>query len=155
LYGLKDAGKTWFDYMKKGLLARGWEPSEIDDCLFTKKGIIIVVYIDDAILISSNKIQIQEEIVSLQTDYDLTGDGELKDYLGTRFECHTDGSISLTQPKMIERVLHVVGLDPTSTHTKLHDTPASDHKLLDNDPDAAARHQKWNYRSAVGCLSYT
>jgi hypothetical protein len=155
LYGLKDAGKTWFDYLKKGLLARSWEPSEIDGCLFTKKGIILVVYVDDAILISPNKVQIQEEITSLQTDYDLTDDGELKDYLGTRFERHTDGSISLTQPKMIERVLHVVGLDPTSTRTKLHDTPASDHKLLDNDPDAAARQQKWNYRSAVGCLSYT
>jgi hypothetical protein len=43
----------------------------------------------------------------------------------------------------------------TMTNTKLHDTPASDHKLLDNDPDAAAQQQKWNYRSAVGCLSYT
>jgi hypothetical protein len=79
----------------------------------------------------------------------------LKDYLGTRFEPHVDGSISLTQPKMIERVLQVVGLNPKSEGTKLHDTPACDHKLLDNDPNAAGRKHKWNYRSAVGCLSYT
>eukprot|EP00980_Cylindrotheca_fusiformis_P020590 scaffold7642_cov88-Cylindrotheca_fusiformis.AAC.1 len=37
LYGLKDAGKTWADYLKKGLLQRGWKASEVDSCLFTKK----------------------------------------------------------------------------------------------------------------------
>jgi hypothetical protein len=155
LYGLKDAGKTWFDYLKKGLIARGWEPSEMNGCLFTKKGIMLVVYVDDVILISPNKPQIQEEILSLQKDYDLTDDDALKDYLGTRFERHGDGSISLTQPKMIEQVLQVVGLNPTKARTKLHDSPASEHNLLENDPDAPDRLQKWNYRSAVGCLSYT
>ena len=25
LYGLKDAGKTWFDFLKKGLLEQGWK----------------------------------------------------------------------------------------------------------------------------------
>jgi hypothetical protein len=110
LLGLKDVGKTWVDYLKKGLIARGWEPSEIDGYLFTKKGIMLDVYVDDAILISPSKFKIQEEILSLQKDYDLTDDGALKDYLGTLFERHADGSISLTQAKMIERVLQVVGL---------------------------------------------
>jgi hypothetical protein len=154
LYGLKDAGKTWHDFLKKGLVTRGWKASEVDSCLFTKKGIMLIVYVDDAILISPNKQMINFEIKSLQKDYDLTDDGELKDYLGTRFEKKPDGSIELTQPKMIERVLRLVGLDPESTRTKMHDTPASDHKLLDQDPDGKPRLQSWNYRSAVGALSY-
>jgi hypothetical protein len=37
LYGLKDAGKTWHDFLKKGLVARGWKVSEVDSCLFMKK----------------------------------------------------------------------------------------------------------------------
>jgi hypothetical protein len=154
LYGLKDAGKTWFDFLKKGLLERGWKPSTIDGCLFTKDGILLVVYVDDVILISPHKCLITNEIASLQRDYDLTDDGKLQDYLGTRFVRKTDGSIELSQPKMIERVLRIVGLDPNSTRTKLHDTPASDSKILNNDPNALPRDQPWNYRSAVGCLSY-
>ena len=39
LYGLKDAGKTWFDFLREGLLQRGWKQSKIDECLFTKNGI--------------------------------------------------------------------------------------------------------------------
>jgi hypothetical protein len=74
--------------------------------------------------------------------------------MGTRFDGHADGSITLSQPKMIEWVLKIVGLDPDSERTKLHDIPASEHKLLDNDPDGLERIQKWNYRSAVRCLSY-
>jgi hypothetical protein len=49
LYGLKDAGRTWFEFLEKGL------SSSIDGCLFTKNGIMLVVYVDDAILISAHK----------------------------------------------------------------------------------------------------
>ena len=66
LYGLKDAGKTWFDFLKKGLIERGWKKSEIDSCLFTKDGIILVIYVDDAILISPHKTLTDIEIKSLQ-----------------------------------------------------------------------------------------
>ena len=97
LYGLKDAGRTWFQYLEKGLLARGWKPSSVDNCLFTKDGILLIVYVDDAILISPDKSKIDAEISSLQQDYVLTDDGELKDYLGTRFVQHDDGSLELTQ----------------------------------------------------------
>jgi Reverse transcriptase (RNA-dependent DNA polymerase) len=154
LYGLKDAGKTWYDHLRKGLLSRGWRQSEVDSCLFTKGGIILVVYVDDAILISPFKTKIDKEIASLQEDYDLTDEGELQDYLGIRFDRRLDGSLKLTQPRMIERVLEIVGLKKDDQHVKLHDTPASEHKLLDNDPHGAFRTQQWNYRSAVGCLSY-
>ena len=105
LYRLKDAGKTWFEFLCQGLEKRGWQRSQVDECLFTKKGIMLIVYMDDAILISPYKSMIQREIRSLQEEFDLTDDGILKDYLGTRFKCHRDGSIELTQPKMIDRVL--------------------------------------------------
>ena len=55
---------------------------------------------------------------------------------------------------MIDRVLKLLNLDSPDTQVKQHDTPASASKLLDNDPDGKPRKQTWNYRSAVGCLSY-
>ncbi len=144
LYGLKDAGKTWFEHLLQGLKVRGWCQSEIDSCLFTKDGLILVVHVDDAILISPDKHKSHSRIKSLQKDFDVTNDGELKDYLGTRFTRHTDGSIALSQPHMINRILEMVGIHPAS-NTKMHDTPAIDSRLLDNNPDRTPRVQKWNY----------
>ena len=154
LYGLKDASKTWFEFLQKGLEKRGWKRSQVDECLFTKNGIILVVYVDDAILISPYKSLINKEIKSLQEEFDLTDDGILKDYLGTRFTRSPDGTIQLTQPKMIERALEIVGFNKEQDRIKRHDTPASSTKVLDKDPDGEPRRQSWNYRSAVGCLSY-
>eukprot|EP00980_Cylindrotheca_fusiformis_P020026 scaffold7110_cov112-Cylindrotheca_fusiformis.AAC.1 len=154
LYGLKDAGKTWADYLKKGLLKRGWKASEVDSCLFTKNGILLVLYVDDAILLSPYKSLIDSEIRSLQKDYDLTDDGALKDYLGTRFTRYPDGTIELSQPAMIDRILQMVGFDPTNNHVKLHDTPACDRNILDRDPGGLPSTSRWNYRSVVGSLCY-
>ena len=94
---------------------------------------------DDAILISADEQLIDQEIKSLQESYSLTDDGPLKDYLGTRFVRNDDGSIEMTQPKMIERVLDIVGLN--GEQIKMHDTPASESKILDRDPDGAPRKQ--------------
>ena len=79
---------------------------------------------DDACIISPHKSHISREIESLQKDYNLTDEGTLFDYLGTRFDRHSDGSVTLTQPRMIERVLQIVGLAATDSHVKSHDTPA-------------------------------
>ena len=124
LYGLKDAGRTWNHHLKAGLLKRGWIQSPIDECLFTKKGLILILYVDDACIISPHKSHIRREIDSLKKDYDLTDEGTLYDYLGTWFDRHSDGSVTLTQPRVIERVLQIVGLAVTNSHVKSHDTPA-------------------------------
>ena len=54
---------------------------------------------------------------------------------------------------MVARILDMVGLSPTES-VKTHDTPASHTNLLDRNPDASPRQQKWHYRGVVGCLSY-
>ena len=118
LYGLKSAGKTWNDFLKKGLIKRDWVQSIIDGCLFTKNGMSLILYVDDACFIPPYKHKIDAEIKSLQKDYDLTDNKDLKNYLGTRFNQHKDGSVTLTQPRMMERVFDVVGLDPSSKKHK-------------------------------------
>ena len=52
LYGLKDAGRTWNHHLRSGLLQRGWKQSPIDECLFVKKGLLLILYVDDACIIS-------------------------------------------------------------------------------------------------------
>ena len=65
-----------------------------------------------------------------------------------------DGSIELTQSRMIKRVLGIAGLDPNSDRVKVHEFPASSDKLLDKNIDILPRHKSFYYRSAVGCLFY-
>ena len=62
-----------------------------------------------------------------------------------------DGSVSLTQPRMISRVRDIVGQNK-GENIKTHDTPAT--TILTNNADLRSHLQKWNYRSADGCLSY-
>jgi len=94
LYGLKDAGRTWNNHLKTGLFARGWAQSSTEECLFTKKGLLLILYVDDACLISPSQSKILQEISSLQKDYDLTDEGPVQDYLGTRFDRKPDGRSS-------------------------------------------------------------
>jgi hypothetical protein len=84
----------------------------------------------------------------------LTDNGELQDYFGTCFTKHPDGSIKLTQPCMIQRILDMVGLGSTDEQEKMHDNPACDRHLLDKDPGGLPRVSSWNYRLFVRSLSY-
>ena len=152
LYGLKDAGRTWDHHLRTGLLKQGWKQSTIDEYLFVKDGLLLILYVDDACVISHDKKKIHNEILSLKKDYDLTDDGELQDYIGNRFNRQSDGSVTLTQPRMIERLMAIVGLDSKDTHIRLHDTPAT--TILQDNPKAKPRLQKWYYCSAVGCMLY-
>ena len=75
-----------------------------------KENMLLIVYVDDACLISPDKSKINLEIESLKKDYDLTDEGDLNDYLGTRFDRKKDGTVELTMPRMIERILDIVSL---------------------------------------------
>ena len=171
LYGLKDGGRTWYLHLKKGLDERGWVQSEVDCCLFTHGDTILLLYVDDAILISPSKQSIEKKIKSLQTTFSLTAEGPLHDYLGVRFDRHDDGSITMTQPRLTERVCAMVGLDVKEVAEADNDpqspkrptnpvvvkglrVPADPNKILQRHPESADRKYNWNYRGVVGCLSY-
>ena len=85
---------------------------------------MLILYVDDACILSPDQLKIHSGIASLHKGYDLTDNGPLQDYLGTHFICNKDNLVTLTQPHMINRVLFIVGLDSTATAIKMHDTPA-------------------------------
>ena len=154
LYSLKDAGRTWYLHLKEGLIKQGWKQSDVDSCLFMKDNIILILYVDDAVLISPDLSRIKTCIYSLQEEFSLTDDRPLHDYLGMRFIRSPDGLIELTQLRMIQQVLDYVGFDPKSEMVKMHDTPAASDKILNCDTEGAAHKQTWNYRGVLGGLSY-
>ena len=154
LYGLKDGQVTWHEYVKAGLLSRGFRQSKVDFCLFIKGTILLVLYVDDAALFSPNSAAINCEIMSLKQSFELTDEGELQDYLGTWLTKHPDGRIELQQKKTINNCLEMLGMGPTSKNVKTHDTLAESSKILHADEDGANQKHAWNYRAVVGCLNY-
>ena len=114
-----------------------------------KDNVILILYVDDAVLISPDLSRIKACVQSLKEDFALTDDGPLHDYLGTRFIRSKDGSIELTQPRMIQCILKYVGIDPMSESVKMHDTPAANDKILTRDTDGTERKQTWNYRGIL------
>ena len=154
LYGLKDGQVTWHEHIKAGLLSRGFRQSKVDPCLFIKGTVILVLYVDDAALFSSDSAAINREIDSLKKSFQLTNEGKLQDYLGTCLTKHDDGRIELQQKKTIDNCLDMLGMGPSSKNVKTHDTPAESSKILHADEDGDIRKHAWNYRAVIGCLNY-
>jgi len=153
LYGLKDAGRTWYEHIRDGLIRQGFKISAVDPCLFTKEEVILILYVDDAVIIFPDQEAITRVVKSLEKGFALTDEGPIRDYLGIRVEKLSDGRIMLVQRHMIDRCLELVGIPvDQTTHTKTHDTPACE--ILHKDPQGGDRKHSWNYHAIVGALTY-
>ena len=115
---------------------------------------MLVLYTDDAAFFSPSAQAIDDEIASLKKAFDLTDEGELQDYLGTRFIRHTNGRMELQQQKSIDNCLKLLGMGEDKENVKLHNTPAESSKILHADINGTDRKQMWNFRAVVGCLNY-
>ena len=160
LYGLKDAGRTWFEHLKQGLGSLGFTSSEIDPCIFFKENCVIIVYVDDCLIFANKKETADKVIAELMTSYSLTDEGELgvegetfSSYLGVKVEYNkVSGEITLSQPFLIERILEL--LESAIQDANVKKTPAEYKSILHKDKDGPDRKQDWNYRSAIGMLNY-
>ena len=92
LYGLRDAGKTWWEHLSEGLIELGFHQTQTDRCVFIKDDVIILIYIDDCIILSKNKQSIIKILELLRKNYTITDEGEMEEYLGIQLE-RTDDTI--------------------------------------------------------------
>ena len=86
-----------------------------------------------------------------EEDFKFTDEGSIDKYLGVEIKQIDDKSFELTQPFLIERIINFLGLENGKTHEKL--TPVGK-PLLNKDLDGVIRKYDWNYRGAVGMLTY-
>jgi len=47
LYGQKQAGWVWNQYLHDGLLARGFKQSKVDMCVYYFESVVVMIYVDD------------------------------------------------------------------------------------------------------------
>jgi len=156
LYGLKQASFNWYEKLKSGLMDRGFTPSEIDPCLYLKKGMIVLTYVDDCIIVGHSMKDIDALIYSLEhgpEKFILTDEGAIDKFLGIEITDRRDGSFEMSQPHLIGRIIELLEIGVLGDEIKSRDrTPASD--VLHKDLDGKPRKRSWKYRQAVGMLQY-
>jgi hypothetical protein len=114
LYGQKQAGHVWHEYLVEVLIERHFKQSIVDNCVFYKGSTMLLVYVDDDIICGPSAKVIDEIIASLKEDYDVTDEGEIDDYLGVNVSRPTEDTIELRQPHLIQQILDEVGMLPQS-----------------------------------------
>ena len=104
LYGLKHSSANCYDCLKKGLERHGFCESKTDPCVFMKKGMIILNYVDDCIFIA-NKKETLDQFIHNQANgikkFEFTNEGAIDKYLGVEIEQLKGKEFILRQPFLI------------------------------------------------------
>jgi hypothetical protein len=53
LYGQKQAGCVWHEYLVEGLIERHFKQNIVDNCVFYKGSTMLLLYVDDVIMTKS------------------------------------------------------------------------------------------------------
>ena len=94
--------------LKKGIERRGFRESKADPCVFMKKGMIILTYVDNFIFIAKKKEALDQFIHSLANGikkFEFTDEGTIDKYLGVEIEQLKGKEFILQQPFLIHRIL--------------------------------------------------
>jgi Reverse transcriptase (RNA-dependent DNA polymerase) len=153
IYGSKQAGRVWNQHLVDKLLSIGFVQSALDPCVFYKGRAMYVLYTDDSILAGPDEAELDAIIAEIQaTGLKITSEANLDDFLGVNIDRRDNGTVHLTQTRLIDSILSDLGLDKPNVAAK--DVPCASSKLLTSHPRSAAFDGHFGYRSVVGKMLY-
>ena len=124
IYGQKQAGRVWNKYLDEGMKEMGFTPSDYDPCLYHKRNVVMLIYIDDCLVFSPDPKLIYKTISDLRNsskNFEIDDQGDVSDFLCIEVTHLKDGSIKLTQPHLIV-ILNDLHLKE-NTKEKFHSRP--------------------------------
>jgi hypothetical protein len=160
LYGLKQAGRKWYDTLVRTLNKLGFNTTYADPGVFftcvDKDILILAVHVDDCILTGSSSKLITLYKKKLNACHALTDLGPVHWLLGIKITRNRAArTISLSQSSFIDTILSRFSMAdakpygspmiPGIIYSK-NDSPSS--------PEEATRMQRTPYRQAIGSLMY-
>jgi hypothetical protein len=90
-------------------------------------------------------------IKRMQLEFNVTDEGDIKEYLGVLVEKQPDGTLKLSQPQLIKQILDDLWFN---SRTKSKPTPAPGGQLLEREIDAEAMEDDFHYRSVIGKANF-
>ncbi len=163
IYGQRQAGRVWNQYLHEGLVARGFRQSKVDMCLYYRGKVALLFYVDDGIFLAPRQKDIDEAykllsapVVSNQGEvlhraFVMTDEGDLSDYLGVKIDALPNGTIKVSQPHLIQSVLDDLKFNERTGTKK---TPASTSVKLNGDIHGEPFIEEWQYRGVIGKLNF-
>lgn len=155
VYGLKQAGRAWYELLRAKLLELGFEVSNCDNALFIRNlptgREYIATHVDDMAIATPSKDTMNALKDALKGFFDLEDNDEISQFLGQQVtRDRKNKSITISQVNAIEAVVNEFCEHPTAQSR----TPMSaSYKPDDADPNPNPQfHAK--YRSVVGHLQY-
>ena len=155
LYGQRQAGRVWNKYLVQKLTSKkvGFVQSKYDECVFYKDGMVYILYTDDSIIAGPSKDKIDKTIKLIQSvGLDITIEGSLQDFLGINIDRRDDGTINMTQPLLIDKILADLRL--TQENVNIKTTPMASSRILFRHHESQPHDDSFHYRSIVGKLNY-
>jgi Reverse transcriptase (RNA-dependent DNA polymerase) len=130
IYRQKQGSRVWHQHLNKKLEVAGLKQSQIDDCVYTYKRSIYILYPDDSILIGPDEQELVEITNRIQaTGLEITNEGTIKDFLGVRIKRdERKGTVTLRQLHLIESILRDLCLNGNQVAMK--GTPAKTSNIL-------------------------
>ena len=132
LYGLKQAPRAWYDRLKNSLLQWGFQASKFDTSLFFQHSerdiIMVLIYVDDILVTSSNIVLIENVIKQLGSEFALKDLGDFSYFLGLKVTPSVEG-FHLVQTKYICDILSKANMLGSKSCT----TPISVYEKLQKD----------------------
>lgn len=161
IYGMRQSPLNFYQCLKEGLEARGFQQSKLDPCPFHNGTVICLIYVDDYLFFAKKEEDIDSAIDELCKDeittdnllykrFLLKVESDVAGFLGILFKHDKKkNTIELTQTVLINRILVVTGMEDCSGLV----TPAEKMSLGKNENgDPCMEH--WSYASVIGMMMY-
>ncbi|KAL3782482.1 hypothetical protein ACHAWO_005229 [Cyclotella atomus] len=155
VYGIKQAPRNFFNYLRDHFETLGLRQSDHDPCLFVGEKVTAIVYVDDILFFARDDSDIDNVISALQKNHvQIRREGTAEGFLGVALEHTTNNGVTqikLTQAGLAKRIVETLGL--CSQYSTAISTPA-EASPLPKDADGAPAAENFNYAAVVGMLLY-
>ena len=148
LYGLKQAGRVWWQLLTSFLLDWGFKQSAIDVCLYTYTSptgsiLWLLVWVDDTIIVDDDEALRERFVADLGKRFPIEDKHELEWILGVKVaRCRKTNSLSLSQELYVRDLCkrHASLLDGL---TKRFDSPADPKAPLSPEQSPEVNSDEW------------
>ena len=158
IYGLKQAGRNWWNSLRDALVSLDFIQLLSDACVFIHRSklVFISMHVDDIVIYSGSKAICTKIVTELCRIFSMKPMGVLSYYIGFEIT-RSPGRSTIHQTSYVERVLSRFSMDgakSTSMPAPEKVQLSKSQSPLPDDADANARAKIRPFRSAVGSLLY-
>lgn len=150
LYGLKQSSRCWNRKFSSFLTSYGFEMCPSDNCIFVghfnNYKVILILYVDDALLLSKSKSTLLHIINDLKQSFKIK-ELHLNMFVGMEIT-KNDGIITLSQKQYIKQIINRFNMSDANPCS----TPADNNVILKKNENKS--NIDFPYREAVGALMF-